>query len=58
MKAFVVDKYKKLEPVRLADVLEPMVGDHDVLVKVHAAGLNVIDSKLRDGEFKAILPYR
>src|SRR5213078_2569553 len=30
----------------------------DVLVQVHAASLNQLDSKIRDGEFKLILPYR
>lgn len=29
-----------------------------MLVEVHAAGLNLIDSKVRTGEFKLILPYR
>ena len=29
-----------------------------MLVQVHAAGLNALDSKLRDGEFKLVLPYR
>ena len=28
------------------------------LVQVHAAGVNLLDSKIRDGEFKLILPYR
>ena len=58
MKAFVVDKYKKLAPLRLADVPEPQMGNEDVLVRIHAAGVNLIDSKVRDGEFKLILPYR
>src|SRR5204863_1719583 len=30
----------------------------DVLVQVHAAGVNLLDSKIRNGEFKLILPYR
>jgi len=34
------------------------VRDHDVLVAVRAAGLNMLDAKIRDGEFKLILPYR
>ena len=34
------------------------MGDHDVLVQVHAAGLNLLDSKIRDGEFKMFLPYK
>jgi NADPH:quinone reductase-like Zn-dependent oxidoreductase len=37
---------------------EPVLGDDDVLVEIHASGLNLLDSKIRDGEFKLILPYR
>jgi NADPH:quinone reductase-like Zn-dependent oxidoreductase len=58
MKAFVVDRYKKKAALRLAEMPMPDVRDNDVLVEVHAAGLNVLDSKIRDGEFKPILPYR
>lgn len=58
MKAFIVDRYAKAAPLRLGNVPEPSVGDRDVLVDVHAAGVNLIDSKIRDGEFKLILPYR
>ena len=36
----------------------PEGGDDDVLVQVHAAGVNLLDSKIRSGEFKLILPYR
>ena len=55
MKAFVIRKYK--EPLQQVDVPEPVIGDHDVLVQVHAAGLNQLDEKVRLGEFKQILPY-
>jgi NADPH:quinone reductase-like Zn-dependent oxidoreductase len=37
---------------------DPEVGEDDVLVQVHAAGVNLLDSKIRNGEFKLILPYR
>jgi len=57
MKAFVVDRYGK-SAVRLAQMPEPDLQDDDVLVQVHAASLNQLDSKIRDGEFKLILPYR
>ncbi|MEU4769250.1 NADP-dependent oxidoreductase [Actinosynnema sp. NPDC023794] len=30
----------------------------DVLVQVHAAGVNLLDSKIRDGAFTLILPFR
>ncbi|NIK57271.1 NADP-dependent oxidoreductase [Kribbella shirazensis] len=56
MRAFVVTQYKG--PVQPADVPEPVVGDHDVLVQVQAAGLNMLDEKIRAGEFKLILPYK
>jgi len=58
MKAYIVDAYKKNAPLRLGDMPEPEVGPNDVLVKVHAVSLNLIDAKVRDGEFKLILPYK
>ena len=58
MKAFVVDRYKSKSAVRLGEMPEPEVRDDDVLVQVHAASLNHLDSKIRDGEFKLIVPYR
>lgn len=58
MKAFIVDRYKPDNALRLGEMPEPEVGDHDVLVDIHAASLNPLDAKIRDGEFKLILPYR
>src|SRR5438874_5440060 len=58
MKAFVVDKYKKNGALRLTKVPEPEVRDDDVMVRVHATGVNLLDSKVRNGEFKLFLPYR
>ncbi len=58
MKAFVVDRYGKKGQLRAADMPEPEVRDDDVLIEVHATAVNLLDSKIRDGEFKLILPYR
>jgi NADPH:quinone reductase-like Zn-dependent oxidoreductase len=58
VKAFVVDKYKKQAPLSIADMPEPKVGANDVLVRIHATAINVLDAKIRDGEFKLFLPYR
>lgn len=58
MKAFIVDRYKRNGALRLGEMPEPEVRDHDVLVAIHAASLNQLDAKIRDGEFKLILPYR
>ncbi|HEX7867562.1 MAG TPA: NADP-dependent oxidoreductase [Variovorax sp.] len=58
MKAFVLDRYGKKGALRSADIPTPELRDDEVLVQVHAAGVNLLDSKIRDGEFKLILPYR
>lgn len=58
MKAFITDRYSKKDPMRLGEMPEPELGDDDVLIEVHAAGLNQLDSKIKSGEFKLILPYR
>jgi NADPH:quinone reductase-like Zn-dependent oxidoreductase len=56
MKAYSVSKYKR--PMHAGDVAEPALGDRDVLVEIHAAGVNMLDAKIRDGEFKLFLPYK
>jgi NADPH:quinone reductase-like Zn-dependent oxidoreductase len=58
MKAFTIDRYKSKDGGRLVDVPLPAVGDNDVLVEVHAAGVNLLDAKIASGEFKLMLPYR
>jgi NADPH:quinone reductase-like Zn-dependent oxidoreductase len=58
MKAFVLDRYGKTVGLRLGDMPEPEVREDDVLVEVHAASVNVLDSKIRNGEFKHLMPYR
>lgn len=58
MKAFVVDRYQKRSALRLADVPIPELREDEVLVEVHAAGVNLLDAKIRSGEFKLVLPYR
>ncbi|MNX92751.1 Quinone oxidoreductase 1 [compost metagenome] len=58
MKAFTINKYSKNESLQLAEIPDPKVKDNDVLVEVHAAGVNLLDSKIKTGEFKLILPYK
>jgi len=58
MKAFIVDCYGKKDGVRIGEMPDPEVRENDVLVQVHAAGVNPVDSKIASGEFKLILPYR
>ncbi|EEA04386.1 Alcohol dehydrogenase zinc-binding domain protein [Burkholderia sp. H160] len=58
MKAFVVDRYGRKNGIRAGDMPEPELREDDVLIQIHAAGVNPLDSKIRDGEFKLILTYR
>ena len=56
MKAFFIDRYGKQNGM-IGEVPDPAVGVHDVLIQVHATSVNPLDSKIRTGEFKLILPY-
>src|SRR6266850_4963928 len=58
MRAFILDRYGSTDALRAGDMPEPELREDDVLVQIHAAGVNPLDSKIRDGEFKLILPYR
>jgi NADPH:quinone reductase-like Zn-dependent oxidoreductase len=58
MKAFVINRYSKKDGLQLAEVPAPVLRENDVLVQVHAAGVNLLDAKIKNGEFKLILPYK
>ena len=58
MKAFILDRYGSADRVRAGEMPDPELREDDVLVQIHAAGVNLLDSKIRNGEFKLILPYR
>lgn len=57
MKAFIIDRYGKQETGRIADIPAPEPQDDEVLIDIHAAAVNVLDIKIRRGEFKLILTY-
>ena len=58
MKAFLIDRYSKTDAGRIGDIPKPDLRDDDVLIQVHAASVNPLDSKIKRGELKLILPYR
>ena len=58
MKAFIVKRYSKKEKLQLTEIAQPVLRENDVLVEIHAAGVNLLDSKIKSGEFKLILPYK
>ncbi|MFD6062622.1 NADP-dependent oxidoreductase [Rhodococcus wratislaviensis] len=58
MKAFVLDRYGNNDGVRSGEIPEPELGSGDVLVQIHAASVNPLDLRIREGKLKPILPYR
>ncbi|HZT98489.1 MAG TPA: NADP-dependent oxidoreductase [Ktedonobacteraceae bacterium] len=58
MKAFIIERYGSKDGVRAGEMPAPELREDDVLVQIHAAGVNPLDAKIRDGEFKRFLPYR
>lgn len=57
MKAFVVTTYGP-DGLEEAEVPRPMLGAGDVRVDVRAAGINPLDTMVRNGEFKQLLGHR
>ncbi len=58
MKAFTINCYSKTDALQLTHMPDPVVQDNDVLVQIHAASVNLLDSKIKSGEFKLLLPYK
>ena len=46
MRAFTIDRYKSKDGGQIVEVPQPEVGDNDVLVQIHAAGVNLLDAKI------------
>jgi len=58
MKAAIIDRYGSNDAVRVADIDIPTLGATDLLVRVHAASVNPVDIKTREGKLKPLLKYR
>ncbi|MEI4614926.1 NADP-dependent oxidoreductase [Bacillus cereus] len=56
MKAMLIDRYGKV-PMRMAEVPTPEINEYEVLAEIHAASINPIDFKIRDGKVKMLLKY-
>lgn len=57
MQAFLLNRYGGPEATGLGEVSRPVPGPGDVLVRVHAAGLNPVDFKTRNGMLKVVQRY-
>ncbi|PEV84499.1 NADPH:quinone reductase [Bacillus thuringiensis] len=56
MKAMIIDRYGKV-PMRMAEVPTPEINEYEVLAEIHAASINPIDFKIREGKVKMLLKY-
>jgi NADPH:quinone reductase-like Zn-dependent oxidoreductase len=44
--------------LQLTEVAEPIAKENEVVVQIHAAAVNLLDSMIKRGEFKLFLPYK
>ena len=58
MRALVFKRYGGLDQVAFADIPRPVPKPDEILVQVHAAGLNPIDNMIPKGMFKPILRFQ
>lgn len=57
MKAFVFKRYGRSARPEFTELPHPTVGPDEILVKVHAVGLNPIDNMIPRGTFKPLLTF-
>ncbi|MGG3560504.1 NADP-dependent oxidoreductase [Neobacillus rhizosphaerae] len=57
MRAMFIERYGKV-PMRLADMPTPEIGEYEVLTEIHAASINPVDFKIRDGKVKLLVKYK
>jgi len=57
MKALVLKSYGKNARVDFETLSRPAIKDNEILVKVHAVGLNPIDCMIPEGTFKPVLRF-
>lgn len=55
MKAAIINQYGSSRELQVQHVPKPDVDSHEVLIRVHATGINPLDYKVREGAMKTIL---
>jgi NADPH:quinone reductase-like Zn-dependent oxidoreductase len=58
VKAAVIRQYGGPEVLQIDEMPEPVLGPRDLLIEVHAAGVNPIDTKMRSGAFRGAVRWK
>lgn len=58
MKALILKSYGGLDKVEFAEIPRPAIKPDEILVQVHAAGLNPVDYMIPRGAFKPLMPIQ
>ncbi|HCU83863.1 NADP-dependent oxidoreductase [Methylophilus sp. UBA6697] len=58
MRALILKRYGKSNQLAFADIAKPNIRPDEILVQVHAVGLNPIDYMIPKGAFKPILKFK
>lgn len=58
MKALILKRYGKSPEIGFADIPRPAIKPDEILVEVHAVGLNPVDYMIAKGAFKPILQFQ
>lgn len=56
MKAIVVPAFGGADVLQVGEVAEPVAGPHQVVVRVHASGVNYAETRMRAGSFFGVTP--
>ncbi|WP_438631203.1 NADP-dependent oxidoreductase [Microbulbifer sp.] len=58
MKALILKRYGKSAQLAFADIPKPTIKPNEILVQIHAAGLNPVDNMIPTGMYKAVLHFQ
>jgi NADPH:quinone reductase-like Zn-dependent oxidoreductase len=57
MKACTIEAFGGRDRLRITDLPTPEAGEGEVLIRIHAAGINPVDWKIREGWLKDMIPH-
>jgi NADPH:quinone reductase-like Zn-dependent oxidoreductase len=58
VRAVVIDRYGGVDELKIRDVPTPALNSYDVLIEIHAASVNPVDWKIREGYLRSMMPER